>query len=417
MKRMKKFIGILLFVLTFGLASTITIPQIGTCVDVQAATVSLNRRSTSVYIGKTTQLKVNNYTGKIRWSSSNTSIATVSSTGKVKGKKAGTVTISARAGKKTLKCKVSVRSVIRVSPKKIYLDGTDDATITVTLKKNCDVSYSVSNSGIISCSWDDDWYKGGKETYLYVTGERTGTTYITITNKYNNEKARIKVVVDLQYDDSDDDVDDDIDDDNTTVKVNGVNISSSSESLYVGDSVNLSAEVYPSNATDRGITWYSEDKNIATVSEYGRVEAVSAGQTRIIAKSNDGGYTASCTVTVQSPVNVKLPQTPITIKYYDYRGNIRKACTVTNVRFACRKSGNEYYYQIFIDGEKTFDTDGKYISSNCPVGYKLYRNGVVVKSGTIFTTEVSVGERFADCYTNGFIDAGNYELKLLDVQY
>ena len=88
------------------------------------------------------------------------------------------------------------------------------------MKKNCDVSYSVSNSGIISCSWDDDWYKGGKETYLYVTGERTGTTYITITNKYNNEKARIKVVVD------------------TTVKVEGVNISSSSESLYVGDRVN-----------------------------------------------------------------------------------------------------------------------------------------------------------------------------------
>lgn len=399
MKRMKKYIGILLFVLTFGLASTITIPQIGTCVDVQAATVSLNKRSTSVYIGKTTQLKVKNYTGKIRWSSSNTSIATVSSTGKVKGKKAGTVTISARAGKKTLKCKVSVRSVIRVSPKEIYLDGTDDATITVTLKKNCDVSYSVSNSGIISCSWDDDWYKGGKETYLYVTGERTGTTYITITNKYNNEKARIKVVVD------------------TTVKVEGVNISSNSESLYVGDSVNLSAEVYPSNATDTEIEWYSEDKNIATVSEYGRVEAVAAGQTRIIAKSSDGGYTASCTVTVQSPVNVKLPQTPITIKYYDYRGNIRKACTVTNVRFNCNKSGNQYYYKIFIDGEKTFDTDGKYISSNCPVGYKLYRNGVVVKSGTIFTTEISVGERFADCYTNGFIDAGNYELKLLDVQY
>lgn len=399
MKKMKKFIGILLFVLTFGLASTITIPQIGTCVDVQAATVSLNKRSTSVYIGKTTQLKVKNYTGKIRWSSSNTSIATVSSTGKVKGKKAGTVTISARAGKKTLKCKVSVRSVIRVSPKEIYLDGTDDATITVTLKKNCDVSYSVSNSGIISCSWDDDWYKGGKETYLYVTGERTGTTYITITNKYNNEKARIKVVVD------------------TTVKVEGVNISSSSESLYVGDSVNLSAEVYPSNATDTEIEWYSEDKNIATVSEYGRVEAVSAGQTRIIAKSSDGGYTASCTVTVQSPVNVKLPQTPVTIKYYDYRGNVRKACTVTNVRFEYHKSGNQYYYKIFIDGEKTFDTDGKYISSYCPVGYKLYRNGVVVKSSTISTTDISVGERFADCYTNGFIDAGNYELKLLDVQY
>jgi len=399
MKRMKKFIGILLFVLTFGLASTITIPQIGTCVDVQAATVSLNKRSTSVYIGKTTQLKVKNYTGKIRWSSSNTSIATVSSTGKVKGKKAGTVTISARAGKKTLKCKVTVRSVISVSPKTLYMDGVDDETITVTLKKSCGLRYSISNPDIISCSWDDDWYKNGKVTYLYVTAEKTGTTYITISNKYSSEKARIKVVVD------------------TTVKVEGVNISSNSESLYVGDSVNLSAEVYPSNATDTEIEWYSEDKNIATVSEYGRVEAVATGQTRIIAKSNDGGYTASCIVTVQSPVNVKLPQTPITIKYYDYRGNVRKACTVTNVRFEYHKSGNQYYYQIFIDGEKTYDVDGNYKSSYCPVGYKLYRNGAVVKSSTISTTDISVGERFADCYTNGFLDAGNYELKLLDVQY
>ena len=416
MKRMKKLIGILLFVLTFGLASTITIPQIGTCVDVQAATVSLNKRSTSVYIGKTTQLKVKNYTGKIRWSSSNTSIATVSSTGKVKGKKAGTVTISARAGKKTLKCKVSVRSVIRVSPKKIYLDGTDDATITVTLKKNCDVSYSVSNSGIISCSWDDDWYKGGKETYLYITGERTGTTYITITNKYNNEKARIKVVVDLQYDDSDDDVDDDIDDDNTTVKVNGVNISSSSESLYVGDSVNLSAEVYPSNATDRGITWYSDNTSVAKVSDYGRVEAVSSGQATITAKSNNG-HTASCIITVMTPINVKLPNTPVTIKSYDYGGGLRRACIITNVRFECGiKVSDSYSCRIYIDGKKTYDFGGNTISSPCPVGYKIYRNGAVIKSGVIYSTALGVGESFIDCSGNLFLAPGNYELQLLDVR-
>ena len=110
MKRMKKLLSLFLCVILIGCLFNIN--------NVQAATVSLNKKSTSVYIGKTTQLKVNNYTGKIKWTSSNTSIATVSSTGKVKGKKAGTVTISARAGKKTLKCKVSVRSVIRVSPKR-----------------------------------------------------------------------------------------------------------------------------------------------------------------------------------------------------------------------------------------------------------------------------------------------------------
>lgn len=398
MKRMKKFIGILLFVLTFGLASTITIPQIGTCVDVQAATVSLNMRSTSVYIGKTTQLKVNNYTGKIRWSSSNTSIATVSSTGKVKGKKAGTVTISARAGKKTLKCKVTVRSVISVSPKEIYLDGTDDATITVKLKHRCGLRYSIASPYVVSCSWDKQWYENNTVAYLYITGERTGTTYVTITNTFNNEKVRIKVVVD------------------TTVKVEGVNISSNSESLYVGDSVKLSADVYPSNATDRGITWYSDNTSVAKVSDYGRVEAVSSGQATITAKSNNG-HTASCIITVMTPINVKLPNTPVTIKSYDYGGGLRRACIITNVRFECGiKVSDSYSCRIYIDGKKTYDFGGNTISSPCPVGYKIYRNGAVIKSGVIYSTALGVGESFVDCSGNLFLAPGNYELQLLDVR-
>lgn len=398
MKRMKKFIGILLFVLTFGLASTITIPQIGTCVDVQAATVSLNKKSTSVYIGKTTQLKVNNYTGKVRWSSSNTSIATVSSTGKVKGKKAGTVTISARAGKKNLKCKVSVRSVIRVSPKEIYLDGTDDATITVKLKHRCGLRYSITSPYVVSCSWDKQWYENNTVAYLYITGERTGTTYVTITNTFNNEKVRIKVVVD------------------TTVKVEGVNISSNSESLYVGDSVKLSADVYPSNATDRVITWYSDNTSVAKVSDYGRVEAVSSGQATITAKSNNG-HTASCIITVMTPINVKLPNTPVTIKSYDYGGGLRRACIITNVRFECGiKVSDSYSCRIYIDGKKTYDFGGNTISSPCPVGYKIYRNGAVIKSGVIYSTALGVGESFIDCSGNLFLAPGNYELQLLDVR-
>lgn len=398
MKRIKKLIGILLFVLTFGLASTITIPQIGTCVDVQAATVSLNKRSTSVYIGKTTQLKVKNYTGKIRWSSSNTSIATVSSTGKVKGKKAGTVTISARAGKKTLKCKVTVRSVISVSPKEIYLDGTDDATITVKLKHRCGLRYSITSPYVVSCSWDKQWYENNTVAYLYITGERTGTTYVTITNTFNNEKVRIKVVVD------------------TTVKVEGVNISSNSESLYVGDSVKLSADVYPSNATDRGITWYSDNTSVAKVSDYGRVEAVSSGQATITAKSNNG-HTASCIITVMTPINVKLPNTPVTIKSYDYGGGLRRACIITNVRFECGiKVSDSYSCRIYIDGKKTYDFGGNTISSPCPVGYKIYRNGAVIKSGVIYSTALGVGESFIDCSGNLFLAPGNYELQLLDVR-
>ena len=278
MKRMKKLLSLFLCVILIGCLFNIN--------NVQAATVSLNKKSTSVYIGKTTQLKVNNYTGKIKWTSSNTSIATVSSTGKVKGKKAGTVTISARAGKKTLKCKVSVRSVIRVSPKKIYLDGTDDATITVTLKKNCDVSYSVSNSGIISCSWDDDWYKGGKETYLYITGERTGTTYITITNKYNNEKSRIKVVVDTNG--ADHEIDDNIvGDDQLTMAAIGI------QGAY-------DAAKFPSTLHIRNISYEN-----SLINGYG--DNISRLVVHAYAKNSFGGYGDIYTVVIRSKSDTHYP--------------------------------------------------------------------------------------------------------------
>lgn len=58
MKKMKKFIGILLFILTFGLASTITIPQIGTCVDVQAATKIPTPSLVSAKSSGTTKIQV-----------------------------------------------------------------------------------------------------------------------------------------------------------------------------------------------------------------------------------------------------------------------------------------------------------------------------------------------------------------------
>nr|WP_296043100.1 Ig-like domain-containing protein [uncultured Blautia sp.] len=55
---------------------------------VSAATPRLNKTSTSVYIGKTVQLKVTGKkNSKIKWKSSNSNIAFVSSSGKVTGKR------------------------------------------------------------------------------------------------------------------------------------------------------------------------------------------------------------------------------------------------------------------------------------------------------------------------------------------
>ena len=82
-----------------------------------AAQVSLNKEKEEVVCGKTTTLyaSVKGSKEKVTWHSSNTKIATVDSNGKVKGKMAGKVVISASCGGSTARCEVTV----------LYKDVTD----------------------------------------------------------------------------------------------------------------------------------------------------------------------------------------------------------------------------------------------------------------------------------------------------
>ena len=83
MKRFKK-VSILLLVCL--MLSVMVMP-----VSVSAA--KLNKKSVSLNVGKTYTLKVSGIKGKITWTSSQKSVATVSSKGKVKAKKRGAATI------------------------------------------------------------------------------------------------------------------------------------------------------------------------------------------------------------------------------------------------------------------------------------------------------------------------------------
>ena len=79
-------------------------------VNVQAAKVKLNKSTVTIYRGASTSLKVSGSKKKVKWSSSKKSVVSVSS-GKLKGKKAGTAYIYAKVGKRTLKCKVIVKEL------------------------------------------------------------------------------------------------------------------------------------------------------------------------------------------------------------------------------------------------------------------------------------------------------------------
>lgn len=81
-------------------------------VSASAATPRLNKTSKTLKVGQTYTLKVLNNKKAVKWSSSNKSVATVSSKGKVSAKSTGKATITAKVAKKTYKCKITVKKAI-----------------------------------------------------------------------------------------------------------------------------------------------------------------------------------------------------------------------------------------------------------------------------------------------------------------
>ena len=96
-----------------------------------------------------------------------------------------------------------------------------------------------------------------------------------------------------------------------TVAVTGITLDQTTLSLKEGDQATLTATVAPENATDKTISWKSSDENVATVTD-GVVKALSGGTATITVTANDGsGVSASCAVTVESPLEFALAATQL----------------------------------------------------------------------------------------------------------
>lgn len=99
----------------------------------------------------------------------------------------------------------------------------------------------------------------------------------------------------------------------SVVNVTGVNIEPSQASVKLGSTGQLSATVYPANATNKGVTWSSSNTSVATVNQNGVVSARAVGTTTITVRTNDGGYTDTATVKVVDDSNPTLKDTTTSI--------------------------------------------------------------------------------------------------------
>lgn len=98
-----------------------------------------------------------------------------------------------------------------------------------------------------------------------------------------------------------------------TVPVTDVTLNKSALSLSVGDSEILVATVYPPRSTDRSVVWSSSAPSVASVDQGGKVTAKSAGSAVITVTTNDGGFTASCDLTVAAVTETYLRVTPAVV--------------------------------------------------------------------------------------------------------
>ena len=96
------------------------------------------------------------------------------------------------------------------------------------------------------------------------------------------------------------------------ISVASVSIDKAEASLKEGETLQLTAAVSPSDASNKAVSWTSSDSSIASVSSSGLVTAVSAGNADITVTTEDGSKTAVCAVTV-TPVLVPVESVALSV--------------------------------------------------------------------------------------------------------
>mgnify|MGYP006070223709 CR=1 FL=1 len=143
--------------------------------------IKLNKTSAKITMNGSTQLKLNGASGKVTWKSSSSSVAAVSSKGKVTGKKPGRVTISATSGGKRYKCTVTV---VPQKQKITFAKNQKSKSVTLKWRKVKGVK-----GYMIAYTTDKNFKKGVKTATI----TRYSTYKKTITRLQKNKTYYFKV--------------------------------------------------------------------------------------------------------------------------------------------------------------------------------------------------------------------------------
>ena len=357
----------------------ITLPILFACTqkeqEVRVESVSINQSSVELEIGKTLQLNAtvspSTATRKdITWSSSKSSVASVSSSGLVTAVSEGTTKITATADGKKGECTVTVfKGFVAVSEVKLgktevtlYVGEEESLTASVLPDNATDktITWTSSDKSIASVeSGKVKAVKKGEATITAKAGDKTAEAKIVVLAPVSGitlDKNRLDMIIGetetltatitpadadpkepITWTTSDETIAT-VDGGKVTavkegeatvtassdgksatciVKVDYIHVSEISlditeKTLYAGETLNLTATVSPENSTYKTVEWTSSDKSVATVDAEGKANAIGKGTTTITAKAD--GKEATCKLTVLAPVKgVSISKTALSL--------------------------------------------------------------------------------------------------------
>lgn len=239
----------------------------------------------------------------VRWSSSNTAIATVSASGVVKAIAPGTVKITATSNDNktvTASCNVTVRQYVTSIP-------VTAASSTIIKGKNTNVSATIlpANATNKSFVWDTD----NANVLIvdangFVTGVNPGVAHILArATDGSGVVGSVQITV-------------------LPIPVDSVSLNTGEIQVYTSGpnrTAQLMATVLPSNAGDPSLTWSSSNNAVACVNSSGLITGVSAGTCTITARSNSNPAAyAVCTVVVKQLItDLTLDSTSVSLNSGD----------------------------------------------------------------------------------------------------
>ena len=273
-------------------------------IQIPIVSIALDETTKIMYVGQSARLSYvilpnNASTNTVTWTSTNPSVATVDATGKVSAKSVGSTVIILKAldGGHSIYCTITVKQVatgIKFDVTELNLKTGESYYLkpTLTPKGSTDNDIVWESSDTKIAIVDDN----GK-----VIAKDAGTAIIMARTEVGGV-AYCKVTV--------------------TEPVNGLILNFSEKTIFIGDEFKLKVSVSPSEASELGVTWKSSNPKVATISKTGEITGLVGGVTVITCTTLDGGYSATCVITVRESV------TTIKLDYETYRLGIRKTGTL-----------------------------------------------------------------------------------------